>query len=47
MKFSRLHDNFNQMHSDKKGKGMAYFQDLEKKYVAQPTVSKHFLAASK
>lgn len=47
MKPSRLQDHLNKMHSDKKDKNVAYFQDLEKKYIAQPTVSKLFSAASK
>ena len=47
MKPSRLQDHLNKMHSDKKDTNVAYFQDLEKKYKAQPTVSKLFSAASK
>ena len=46
MKPSRLQDHLNKMYSDKKDKNGAYFQDLEKKYIAQPTVSKLFLAAA-
>ncbi|XP_039309107.1 protein ZBED8-like [Solenopsis invicta] len=47
MKPSRLQDHLNKMSSDKKDKDVTYFQDLEKKYTAQPTVSKLFSAASK
>ena len=47
MKPSRLQDHLNKMHSDKKDKNVTYFQELEKKHAAQPTVSKLFSAASK
>ena len=47
MKPSRLQDHLNKMHSDNKDENVAYFQDLEKKYIAQPTVSKLFSSASK
>ncbi|GBP55255.1 hypothetical protein EVAR_24451_1 [Eumeta japonica] len=47
MKPSRLQDHFNKMHPDKKDKNVAYFQDLEKKHNAQPSVSKLFSVAAK
>lgn len=47
MKPSRLQDHLNKMHPDKKDKNVAYFQDLEKKHNAQPSVSKLFSMAAK
>lgn len=47
IKPSRLHDNFNKMPSHKKDKDVAYFQDTEKTYVSQPTISKVFFMAFK
>ncbi|GBP36287.1 SCAN domain-containing protein 3 [Eumeta japonica] len=47
MKPSRLQDHFNKMHPDKKDKNVAYFQDLEKKHNAQPSVWKLFSVAAK
>lgn len=47
MKPSRLLDHFNKMHSDMKDRDVTYFQNMEKKYVAQPTLSTLFSAASK
>ena len=47
MKPSRLQDHLNKMHSDKKDKNVTYFQELEKKHAAQPTVSKLFSVVSK
>ncbi|KAL4090872.1 hypothetical protein QTP88_025634 [Uroleucon formosanum] len=47
MKPSRFLDHFNKMNSDMKDKDMTYFQNMEKKYVAQPTLSMLFSAASK
>ncbi|KAL4132712.1 hypothetical protein QTP88_009821 [Uroleucon formosanum] len=44
---SRLLDHFNKMNSDMKDKDVTYFQNMEKKYVAQPTLSTLFSAASK
>ncbi|XP_015931074.1 SCAN domain-containing protein 3-like [Parasteatoda tepidariorum] len=47
MKPLRLQDHLNKMHPDKKDKNVAYFQDLEKKHNAQPSVSKLFSMAAK
>ncbi|KAJ0180607.1 hypothetical protein K1T71_004011 [Dendrolimus kikuchii] len=47
MKRLRLQDHFNKMHPDKKGKNVAYFQDLEKKHNTQPSVAKLFSAVAK
>lgn len=47
MKPSRLQDHLIKMHSDKKDRNVTYFQQLEKKHAAQPTVSKLFTVASK
>ncbi|GBP24961.1 Protein ZBED8 [Eumeta japonica] len=47
MKPSRLQNHFNKIHPDKKDKNVAYFQDLEKKHNAQPSVSKLFSVAAK
>lgn len=47
MKPSRIQDHLNKVHPDKKDNNVAYFQDLEKKYITQPTVSTLFSAASK
>lgn len=42
MKPSRMLDHFNKMHSNMKDKDVTYFQNMEKKYVAQPTLSTVF-----
>ncbi|KAF0713483.1 SCAN domain-containing protein 3-like, partial [Aphis craccivora] len=47
MKPYRLLDHFNKMHSGMKDKDVTYFQNMEKNYVAQPTLSTLFSAASK
>lgn len=47
MKLSRQHDHFNKIHSDMKDKDVTYFQNMKNKYVAQPTLSTLFSAASK
>ena len=39
MKPSRLQDHLSKMHSNKKNKTEAYFQELEKKYVSHPTIT--------
>ncbi|XP_026471713.1 SCAN domain-containing protein 3-like [Ctenocephalides felis] len=47
MKPSRLEDHLNRMHPDKKDKNVDYFRNLEKMYIAQPSVSKLFSVAAK
>lgn len=37
MKPSKLHNHFIKMHSDMKDNDVTYFQNMETKYVAQPT----------
>lgn len=47
MKPSRLQDHLNKKHADKKNKNVAFFQDLEKKYIARPTVSSLYSSSTK
>lgn len=47
MKPSRLQEHLNKMHADKKNKDLSYFQELEKQYLKQPTISNLFASSSK
>lgn len=47
MKPSRLQEHLNKMHTDKKDKDLSYFQELQKKYLKQPTISNLFASSSK
>lgn len=47
MKPSRLQEHLNKIHADKKNKDLSYFQELEKQYLKQPTISNLFALSSK
>lgn len=47
MKPSRLQEHLHKMHPDKKNKDLFYFQELEKQYLKQPTISNLFASSSK